>query len=92
MVNGTVKSRWNLGDGEKFVHLKDYPVDDGDWHTVRLERFDFYVTVKIDGGGGVRQKENHESQYSRLEVDPNSLILGAFVVRVVEISQDFIGR
>ncbi|XP_071785719.1 neural-cadherin-like isoform X1 [Asterias amurensis] len=91
LVDGFVRSRWNLGDGEKSVHLDQYAVDDGDWHTVRLERFDYYITVKIDGGGGVRQKENHESLYSRLEVDPNSLILGAFVVRVVEISQDFIG-
>ena len=74
------------------MYLDQYAVDDGDWHTVHLDRFDFYITVKIDGGGGVRQMENHESLYSTLEVDPNSLIIGAFVVRVVEISQDFQGR
>ncbi|XP_038077180.1 neural-cadherin-like isoform X2 [Patiria miniata] len=91
LINGYIRSRWNLGDGEHSMYLDQYAVNDGDWHMVHLERFDFYITVRIDGGGGVRQMESRESTFSTLEVDPNSLLLGAFVVHVVDISQDFQG-
>ncbi|XP_022110110.1 neural-cadherin-like isoform X2 [Acanthaster planci] len=91
LIDGYIRSRWNLGDGEHSVYLNQYAVDDGSWHSVHLERYDFYVTVRIDGGGGVRQAENRDSTFSTLEVDPNSVLVGAFVVRVVEISQDFQG-
>ncbi|XP_072014059.1 LOW QUALITY PROTEIN: neural-cadherin-like [Amphiura filiformis] len=91
LVDGTVRGRWNLGDGEITAHLDQFQVDNGEWHAIQFTRYDNYVTIKIDGGGGVRQIENRESTHQTLRVDPNSLMVGAFVQRAVEITQNFEG-
>ena len=49
------------------------------------------MVIRVDGGGGVKQYESRDSQFLTLDVDPNSLMVGAFVVRAVDISQDFQG-
>ncbi len=92
LIDGTLRGRWNLGDGEVIAHLDGIRLDDGQWHTVNFERTDNYVVIKVDGGGGAKQFESRESQFLTLDVDPNSLMVGAFVVRAVDISQDFQGR
>ncbi|XP_072051982.1 LOW QUALITY PROTEIN: neural-cadherin-like [Amphiura filiformis] len=91
LIDGTLRGRWNLGDGEIIAHLNGTRLDDGEWHVVQFERTDNYVVIKVDGGGGVKQYESRESQFLTLDVDPNSLMVGAFVVRAVDISQDFQG-
>ena len=92
LEDGTIRGLWNLGDGEKVAHLDQYQVDNGEWHAIQFTRYDNYVTIKIDGGGGVRQIENRESTHQTLRVDPNSLMIGAFLQRAVEITQNFEGE
>ena len=91
LIDGTLRGRWNLGDGEIVAHLNGTRLDDGQWHVVQFTRQDNYVVIKVDGGGGVKQYESRESRYLTMDVDPSSLVVGAFVEFNTGVSQDFEG-
>ncbi|XP_041454487.1 neural-cadherin isoform X3 [Lytechinus variegatus] len=90
MVQGELKADWHLGDKPVSVTMVNFSINDGAWHAINFDRYDSVVTIKIDGGGGVKEIQNRESQYSGLDVDENSLVIGAFV-DVNTVTDDFMG-
>lgn len=85
-------SSWHLGDARISVSLNKYPLDNGEWHSIFFYRFDNYIRIKVDGGGGVRQAENRDSSFRVLEVDRDSLLVGAELEYGVQVTTDFIGK
>lgn len=91
LVNGFLMSSWHLGDDTVSAILDKYPLDNGEWHHIAFYRYDNYVQIKVDGGGGVRQVENRDSTFRGLQVDRESLIIGAELEYGVDVINDFVG-
>lgn len=91
MVAGELKADWHLGDKPVSVTMVNFSLNDGAWHAINFDRYDSVVTIKIDGGGGVKEIQNRESEYSGLDIDSNSLVIGAFV-DLNTVTDDFMGR
>ena len=85
-----MKTDWHLGDVPISVTMDGFLLNDGAWHAINFDRYDNVVTIKIDGGGGVKEMENRESTFYHLDVDPNTLTIGAKVEFGV-VSRDFMG-
>lgn len=92
MVNGYLQASWHLGDTTVYDSLPNYPLNNGEWHAISFQRKNNFVTVKVDGGGGVREFSNQESQFRMLDVDRMSLKVGAMVVREVVVSKNLLGE
>ena len=91
MVAGELKADWHLGDKPVSVTMGNFSLNDGAWHAINFDRYDSVVTIKIDGGGGVKEIQNRESAFSGLDIDSNSLVIGAFV-DLNTVTDDFMGR
>lgn len=91
-MDGYLMSSWHLGDDTVSVTLDKYPLDNGEWHHIAFYRYDNYVQIKVDGGGGVRQVENRDSTFRALLVDRESLIIGAELEYGVDVTNDFVGE
>ncbi|XP_077867293.1 neural-cadherin-like, partial [Saccoglossus kowalevskii] len=92
LQGGYLVTHFNLGDtGEGYIMiLSGYEIDDGFWHSINLERNGNHFTVKVDGGGGVREMESRMGSFYELVVDRTSLVLGA-QVDVQQVTMDFVG-
>ena len=89
-MSGCLQADWHLGDAPISVTMDGFLLNDGAWHVINIDRYDNVVTIKIDGGGGVKETQNRESTFYQLDVDPNTLIIGAKVEFGV-VSEDFMG-
>eukprot|EP00057_Strongylocentrotus_purpuratus_P034310 XP_794702.3 PREDICTED: neural-cadherin [Strongylocentrotus purpuratus] len=90
MVAGELQADWHLGDKPVSVTMGNFSINDGAWHAINFDRYDSVVTIKIDGGGGVKEIQNRESAFSGLDIDSNSLVIGAFV-DLNTVTDDFMG-
>ena len=50
---GKVRLAYNLGDGEKTLDLTHAHANNGQWHTLLMQRFGREFHLKLDGGEGV---------------------------------------
>ncbi|XP_071824162.1 neural-cadherin-like isoform X3 [Apostichopus japonicus] len=91
LQDGYLMSSWHLGDNTISVTLDKYPLDNGEWHSIFFYRYDNYIQIKVDGGGGVRQAENRDSSFRVLQVDRDNLVVGAELLYGVTVSSDFVG-
>ncbi|PIK51203.1 putative neural-cadherin [Apostichopus japonicus] len=91
MVNGFLQASWHLGDTTVTESLPHYPLNNGEWHSISFTRFNNFVTVKVDGGGSVREFSSQESEFRQLDVDLSSLKVGAMLVREVVVSKNLLG-
>lgn len=92
LQDGYLMSSWHLGDNTISVTLDKYPLDNGEWHSIFFYRYDNYIQIKVDGGGGVRQAENRDSSFRVLKVDRDNLVVGAELLYGVTVSSDFVGE
>ncbi|XP_070575711.1 neural-cadherin-like isoform X2 [Ptychodera flava] len=92
LQNGYLVTHYNLGDTGAgwYMVLSNYPMDNGGWHSIVLERYGNHFHVKVDGGGGVREMESRMGDFYELTVDRTSLVLGA-QVDVQQITSNFVG-
>ncbi|XP_033125265.1 neural-cadherin-like [Anneissia japonica] len=90
MVDGTLRLRYNHGEGEYSMSLPNYRMNNGAWHSVEYDRYGNYVTLKVDRGGGTRQVEGSPGTYQHIIVNPESLRIGDLFGNEV-ILQDFQG-
>ncbi|XP_071958459.1 neural-cadherin-like [Antedon mediterranea] len=90
LVDGTMRLRYNLGEGEFTMSLPNYRVNNGQWHSVEYDRYGNHVTLKVDRGGGTRQVEASPGTFQIFVADPNTLRVGDLSGNEA-VSQDFVG-
>lgn len=57
-MGGTSEAVYNFSSLQEYIlTLKEYAVDDGRWHTVRVYRYGADAVMTIDGGDGRRYGE-----------------------------------
>ncbi|XP_069073745.1 neural-cadherin-like [Pleurodeles waltl] len=76
VLQGLLAVSYNLGDGDYRMQLPSYSVDNGEWHSVTLERFDNEFILRLDGGGGKREVTKSVGVYKEIGFDLNSLVIG----------------
>lgn len=66
---------------ESDLMLPEYPVSDGQWHTVRVTRYGSTATIEADGGGGKKFNEitDYTDQHQLLAVSKQGIIVGGDV-------------
>ncbi|XP_071958951.1 neural-cadherin-like [Antedon mediterranea] len=76
LVDGTMRLRYNLGDGEFTMSLPNYRVNNGQWHSVEYDRYGNFVTLKVDRGGGTRQVQGAPGSFQIFVATAESLRVG----------------
>ncbi|NXD82407.1 CADN protein, partial [Halcyon senegalensis] len=76
VVQGFLAVSYNLGDGDYSVSLPSYPIDNGEWHHITLERNENEFTLRLYEGGGRRETLKAAGVYKEIVIDPSSLVLG----------------
>ncbi|XP_077979104.1 neural-cadherin-like [Glandiceps talaboti] len=78
---GIVTATYNLGDAGRVyeLKLKNYTINDGNYHIVRLQRYGNYFKLEVDGGGGTRTVEDTQGTYREFQPDPKSLLIGGIM-------------
>ncbi|XP_078524924.1 neural-cadherin-like [Lissotriton helveticus] len=76
VLQGLLVVSYNLGDGDYRMQLPSFSIDNGEWHSVTLERFDNEFILRLDGGGGKREVTKSLGDYKEIVIDPNSLVIG----------------
>lgn len=66
---------------ESELLLPEYPVSDGQWHTVRVTRHGSWVAIDADGGGGKKSSESVDQadQHQLLTVSKQGVLVGGDV-------------
>lgn len=66
---------------ESDLILPEYPISDGQWHTVRVTRYGSTATIEADGGGGKKFNEiiDYTDQHQLLAVSKQGIIVGGDV-------------
>ncbi|XP_033125355.1 neural-cadherin-like [Anneissia japonica] len=90
IIDGTMRLRYNHGEGEFKMSLPNYRINNGAWHSVEYDRYGNYVTLKVDRGGGTRQVEGSPGTFQQFIASPESLRVGDSLGNEV-IPLDFIG-
>ncbi len=76
-----LRFRFNLNNlEEREVWLPFVSVSDGQWHTVKVQRFGSTASIALDGGGGRRFNEvtDYEGLHQLLVVDKQNVMAGGF--------------
>src|SRR5699024_3829512 len=76
-----LRFRFNLNNlEERELWLPYVPVSDGQWHTVKVQRFGSTASVALDGGGGRRFNEitEYEGVHQLLVVEKQNVMAGGF--------------
>ncbi|XP_042677339.1 LOW QUALITY PROTEIN: neural-cadherin-like [Centrocercus urophasianus] len=76
VVRGFLAVSYNLGDGDYFVSLPSYNIDNGEWHHITLDRNENEFTLRLHEGGGKREILKAAGIYKEIVIDPSSLVLG----------------
>ncbi|GFY53891.1 neural-cadherin [Trichonephila inaurata madagascariensis] len=85
--NRTLRFRFNLNhfrSNEQELWLPYVSVSDGQWHTVKVQRYGSTATIALDGGGGRRYNEllDHKDLHQELVIDTKNVIAGGDVQSV----------
>lgn len=76
-----LRFRFNLNNlEERELWLPYVSVSDGQWHTVKVQRFGSTAAIHLDGGGGRRFNEitDYEGLHQLLVVDKQNVMAGGF--------------
>ncbi|KPL94053.1 neural-cadherin-like protein [Sarcoptes scabiei] len=76
-----LRFRFNLNNlEERELWLPFVSVSDGQWHTVKVQRFGSTASIALDGGGGRRSNEiiDYEGLHQLLLVDKQNVMAGGF--------------
>ncbi|XP_015922304.1 neural-cadherin-like isoform X1 [Parasteatoda tepidariorum] len=82
--NRTLRFRFNLNhykSQEQELWLPDVSVSDGQWHSVKVQRFGSTASISLDGGGGRRYSEllGYQGFHQELVIEKQNVIAGGDV-------------
>ena len=80
LSNGYILIRWNLGSGEMYLHARDKPCSDNNWHSVDIRRNRGRINVTIDGVFHVSQSFPGNYQSFDLEEGEGDVYVGGMVI------------
>uniref|UniRef100_A0AAY4EQZ0 Uncharacterized protein n=1 Tax=Denticeps clupeoides TaxID=299321 RepID=A0AAY4EQZ0_9TELE len=76
IFQGLLAVFYNLGDGDFNLTVPSYRLDNGEWHEVHLDRHDNELTLRVDGGGGLREVTGSPGRSREIVIDPSLVMLG----------------
>ncbi|XP_006823457.1 neural-cadherin-like [Saccoglossus kowalevskii] len=94
VVDGYITVQYNLGDPGKeyYLNMDNYTVNDGNYHTIQLQRYGNFFQLKADGGGGARTVEATQGVFTQFVPDSTSLVIGAKILTSgSSVTEDYTG-